>query len=126
MKLMSKKGISFIELIVALLILALTLAGLVNLFISGKRWALLSQTKMTGGELGKLFLDDYHVLVRQNDWGLASNCLSQGFCSAETAGIAEGMDREYVGTYTINNNTPAIGLHRVKVDITWNVSANVE
>jgi len=116
-----QKGISFIELIVALLILALTLAGLVNLFIGGKRWVLLSQTKMTGGELGKLFLDDYQVLVRQNDWGLASNCLSQGNCPAETVGTLEGLDRSYTGSYTINNNQPATGLNRVRVNIIWNV-----
>ncbi len=123
MRIRSRKGISFIELIVALLILALTLAGLVNLFISGKRWVLLSQTKMTGGELGKFFLDDFHVLVRQNDWGAATNCLSQANCADDTVGTLEGLDRQYTGRYTINTGQPQTGLNRVRVNITWSVDA---
>lgn len=125
MRITSRKGISFIELIVALLILALTLAGLVNLFISGKRWVLLSQTKMTGGELGKLFLDDFQVMVRQNDWGEATNCLSQGLCANEMAGTVQGLDRDYTGRYTINTGQPQIGLNRVRVNITWDLNTDV-
>ena len=119
MKTVNRKGISFIELIVALLILALTLAGLVNLFISGKRWVLLSQTKMTGGELGKFFLDDKQALVRQDTW--ATNCLGQRNCAAVTVGTIHGLDRNYTGTYTINPVAGATELNRVRVNITWNV-----
>ena len=121
---MSRKGISFIELIVAMLILAITFAGLVNLFISGKRWALISETRMTGGELGKFFIDPLQNQVNWRTWSTAANCLGTGngaACPNPNAGAAQGVDRTYNATYTITNNNPAPDLNRVRVNINWNV-----
>ena len=116
---MSKKGLTMIEIMVSVIILALVVAGMANLFISGKRWVLISQTRMTTGELGRFFLDPLQMLVRQDTW--ATNCLGQGNCPSVSRGIADGLDRDYTATYTINNNQPIANLTRVRVDINFNV-----
>ena len=76
---MSRKGLTLLEIIVATAILALVIAGLANIFIAGKRYILHSRTKMTGGELGRYFLDEMQMQVREDTW--SSSCLGQGGAS---------------------------------------------
>ncbi len=65
---MKKKGLTLLEIIVAAVILSLVMAGLTGIFVSGKRWLQHSRLKMTGGELGKYFLDPFAMAVRQDQW----------------------------------------------------------
>lgn len=65
---MNNKSFSLIEIIVATILLALTLVSLTNLFVVGKRYILHSRSRMSGGELGKYFLDPLQNYVRQEDW----------------------------------------------------------
>ena len=53
------------EIIISALILALVMAGMVNIFISGKRYVMHSRARMTGGEIGKLFIDPLQIYIRQ-------------------------------------------------------------
>ena len=115
---MPKKGLSLIEILVAAIILALVMTGLANTFIAAKRHILHSRLRMTAAELGKYFLEPLQMQVRQDEWGTA-NCLSQANCLDETAGPAEGLDRDYTAHYTITPDRPISNLNRVRVDITW-------
>ena len=110
-----KKGLSLLEIIISALIMSLLVTGLANLFISGKRLLLHNRAKMTGGELGRHFLDPLQMDVRQDQWG--SNCLSGGGCAA----ASETVDNiTYTSGYTVTNGAPIANLNKVKVNITWN------
>ena len=65
---MNKKGLSLVEILVSLVIMGLVMVGLVNIFISGKRWTLHSRSRITAGELGRYFLDPLQMDVRQDTW----------------------------------------------------------
>jgi len=112
---MNKKGLTLLEILIAALILALVLTGLVGIFVSGKKLVLHSRARMTGGELGKFFLDPLENQVRADQWG--NNCLSGGACN---------LPPETLGTITYNaayNMSPVPvnpSLRRVTVNITWN------
>jgi Tfp pilus assembly protein PilV len=112
-KYFNQKALTLVEIVVALLILSLTMAGLVNIFIAGKRYILHSRSRMSGGELGKLFLDPLQMQVRQDEWG--NNCLSAGI-GCPGAESLQGIT--YTPTYQVNN-VSGTNLRRVKVIINW-------
>lgn len=113
-KSLDNTGLTLLEILVSTLILALVMTGLANIFVAGKRHILRSRSRMTGGELGKYFLEPLQMDVRQDQWG--SNCLSNGTnCpdSQEINGIT------YTPNYTRTSNFPITNINKVKVDITW-------
>lgn len=114
---MNKKALTLLEIIVAVTILAITLAGLVNLFISGKRWILHSRSRMAGGELGKYFLDPLQMDVKQDEW--SNRCLGSG--GTLNCPLTQNLDNiQYSPTYNISNVEGTGNLiHRVTVDIAW-------
>lgn len=115
---MPKKGFGFIEVIISLVLITLTITGLAHLFLAGKRLLFLSHTRMGGGELGKVFLDPLQMDVRQDQWG--SNCLSSNPTSGCTQN-ASVSNINYNAAYTITNVLAGNdNLRRIKVDISWN------
>jgi len=119
-KSMHKKGFTLLEIIVSMVILVLTVVGLANLFISGKRWLLHTRSRMSAGELGKYFLDPLQMQVNQTTWN--TNCLGTGSaanCPDQNIGQAQGLDRDYTASYTVTPNYPITNLSKVIVNITW-------
>jgi len=112
---MREKGLSLLEIIVSAVIMSLLVVGLANLFLAGKRQILHSRARMTGGELGKYFLDPLQMDVRQDLWG--NNCLSAGI-GCPGAQVVEGLS--YAPNYNITSNSPIGRVNRVRVNITWN------
>lgn len=118
-----KKALTLIEILVSMLILAITMAGLTNLYISGKKWLMHSRSRMTSGELGKHFLDPLQMQVRQDQWG--NNCMSNQTttCCSDPqdcqAGTAQGLDKNYNATYNVTPSFNGTTLSKVKVNITW-------
>jgi len=109
---LSKRALSLLEIIVSLVILSLTLAGLVNLFISAKRHILHAQSRMAGGEIGKLFLDPLQMQVRQDTWDSPQNKLTPQQYQ-ERRGI-------YNASFMVSNVSDTPTLRRVVVNLTWN------
>jgi len=112
---MPKKGLSLIEIIVSLVIMSITMVGLVNIFISARRHILHARTRMTGGELGKYFLDPLQMEVRQDTWD--NNSLSVRPPYNGTNQTIERINYRPIYNITSVNNTT---LRRVVVDIVWN------
>lgn len=112
---MNNKALTLFEILVAVIILALVVTGLANVFVAGKRYIQHTRARMTGGELGKVFLDPLQNDVNQSTWGTTSRL---GQESAPVQNVT--LDREYTGTYTINRDSPIANINKVKVDITWN------
>lgn len=113
---MKRKGLSLLENLVAGVILVLALAGLLNTFLAGRRWVMRNRLRMTGGELGKYFLDPLQRQVKQDEWN--SNCLGSSNCPNGTAGSAQGLDKDYTASYTVSDG-PISNIKKVKVDITY-------
>jgi len=123
---MQKKGFTLIEILVAALLLALVMTGLVNVFVAGKRHTLHTRSKMQAAELGRLFLAPLQTQVKQSDWNSSSNDYNSPnlLQKGTRTGSPEPLDRiDYTPTYEISvppgfsSDSP---MRKVKVTITWN------
>lgn len=115
---MNKKALTLIEIIVSIVILALIIGGMANMFISGKRWVLHARSRMSGGELGKYFLDPLAQDVRQDQWASGNNCLTGGVnCPAQET--IENIS--YTPSYNVSdlNLSPNSSLKKVITTISW-------
>lgn len=65
-----------LEVIVSSVLLAIMFAGLANIYVAGKRYVLHTRSRMSGGELGRLFLDPLQNDVQAITWGNTSNNIS--------------------------------------------------
>jgi Tfp pilus assembly protein PilV len=115
---MRRRGLSFIEILVSAIIMALIMTGLANIFAASKRHILRSRSRITAAELSRHFLDLLHMDVRQDQWG--SNCVSNNnFCSTwnTTSVYIDGY------TYTPAYTSSAVGTssaRKIRLNITWN------
>jgi len=139
----NKKALTLMEIIVSVVILAVIMVGLTNLFVAGKRHLQHARAKMTGGELGRLFLDPLNMAVHQseisvadggpspNAWPQANNPLFAGtkYCDSD-GGHTQGFwcpsqaertlgNIEYSARYTITRNSPINNLNKVTLNVTW-------
>jgi Tfp pilus assembly protein PilV len=110
----SSKGLTLMEIIIATLIFALVMAGLVNLFMAAKRLTLHARSRMQASELGKQFLDPLQMQVRQDQWG--ANCLGTGVCAPAVWVLAPIT---YNAAYVVTG-VAGTTLRRVDVTINWN------
>lgn len=123
---MTKKGLSLLEIIISSLILALIMTGLANMFVAGKRHILHSRSRVTGGELGKYFLDLLQMDVRQDQWVAGGNCLTgDGSSGCDTTPWTDPSGIQYSPQYQISGllvdgQNPLGRLRKVKVTISWN------
>jgi len=118
-------GFTLMEVLVSLVLIALTLTGLLSLFTGGKRLVIHNRCKMTGGELGKAFLDPLQMHVRQDEWMGSSNCCnclsSYGTVNCPTSQSIGGIN--YTPNYTIDG-IAGTGLLRVRLTINWSENAS--
>ena len=110
------------EVLVSAIIFSLILVGLSNIFVAGKRYIAHSRARMSGGELGKAFMDPLTNQVRQDLWG--ANCISQdntSDCSILNQTIG---NITYSVTYNISSGPldpegNATDVRRVNATISW-------
>jgi type II secretory pathway pseudopilin PulG len=111
---MNNKAMTLFEILVAVIILALVTAGLANVFVAGKRYIQHSRLRISGGELGKQFLDPLQNDVNASTW--ITTRLGIGGTSQLTDSIGGTV---YTCTYDINTTNLPANLNRVKVSISW-------
>jgi Tfp pilus assembly protein PilW len=118
----NSSGLSLVEILVSIVILSLVLFGFVNLFISGKRFIIHSRLRMTGGELGRYFLDPLQAHVRQDTWNQSGNPLTP---SPAYNGSPMAIDNvNYTPNFTvISVPVGSSEVRKVKVNIIWNESS---
>ena len=106
------------EILVAMIILALTVGGLVSVFVSAKRWLLHSRAKMSSGELGKYFLDPLQAkYVRQDTWSTTNPF---GNSAVDIPAETQELDRRsFTATYAVDRDNPVTGVIKVTATITW-------
>jgi Tfp pilus assembly protein PilV len=113
MKKSRQKALTLMEILVSLVVLALVFLGLLNLFISGRKYLQHSQSRMVGSEFGKASLDPLQMEVRQDTW--ASNSLGIS-TPVITSQVIDGL------TYTATSTVSLVGttdLRRVQTKISW-------
>ena len=95
---MPRRATTLLEIIVAMLILSIVMVGTVNHFVSGKRFVFHIRSRMSGGELGGIFLSPLQMSVRQDTWLDAANPLATGerYCDDD-------------GSHTQQPNCPSFG-----------------
>jgi prepilin-type N-terminal cleavage/methylation domain-containing protein len=112
---MRQPGLTLSEIIVSLVIISLTMAGLANIFVSAKRHIMHARSRMTSTELGKYFVDPLQMDVRQDTWD--NNNLSAPLSYAGPSQTIERINyRPFYNVTNVNDTT----LRRVVVDILWN------
>jgi Tfp pilus assembly protein PilV len=131
---MDKKALTLIEVLVSAIILALVTTGLVGIFIAGRRQILHSRSRMTTGELGKLFLEPLQMQVRQGEtspsandgWDQNSNLLRIPAAQENISwtGATENLNSiDFTPNYTVSRVRDSLGndtgLRRVRVTINW-------
>jgi len=110
---MHKKAFTLFEIIVSLMILAICMIGLVNIFISGKTYIQRARSGMTGGEVGKFIIDPLQQEVRQDTWGTGGLGLGTHNLAPHNIG-----GKEYRVSYTVED-FPGRLLRRVIATIVW-------
>jgi len=115
---MQSKGLTLLEILVAIMILSLLVTGLAGLFVAGKAQILHSHSRIATAELGKYFLDPLQMQVRQDEW--TTNCLSRDGIDREGCDITPWTDPSSNITYTPRYDISPLGnLRKVKLTITW-------
>ena len=113
-----KTGFTLVEIIVATVILCLVILGMASLFIGGKRWVMHSRDRMTGIQMGKLFVDPLQSAVRQDTWADAGNALYVGTRTGTPISV---NNVDYTPQYTVSDVTTS--LRRVITKISWTEAA---
>jgi Tfp pilus assembly protein PilV len=127
------RSTTLFEVIVATVIFSLVMAGMVGVFVAGKRHVFHSRERMAGSEMGKLFLDPLHLHVRQSDWDDTTsntNALLIGTTYCDSSGVGQNPacpsvagqrkvnNIDYSAQYDVNS-VSGTGLRRVKVHVNW-------
>jgi prepilin-type N-terminal cleavage/methylation domain-containing protein len=111
-------GFTLIEILISVLIMSLLMAGLVSVFIAGKRHILHNRSKLEAAELGGFFLAPLQSDVRQDQWN--SNCVgSNTGCPASPTNDVTIDKITYKPTIAVSTNFSGT-LSKVKLTITWN------
>jgi prepilin-type N-terminal cleavage/methylation domain-containing protein len=119
-----REAFSLIEIIVALFILSITMAGVANIFISAKRYSRHSQCRLQAANLGRWLLDGLHINVRRDQWdtsgGDYNNILSQGTKTLGDEWLGYPMIN-YSPTYEIVSPPadPSGKMRKVKLTLNW-------
>lgn len=108
-----KKALTLLEILVSITLLAIIMAGLINVFVSSKRYLLHTRWRMGSGELGRYFLDPLQIQVNEAGW--SSSCLGNG-TGCPTAAVNLGIS--FTPAYNITN-VSGTDLRKVKVTINW-------
>ena len=61
----NRKALTILEILISSVILAITVAGLTGIFVSGKKYIHHARMRMSGGGLGAAFIDPSQVAVSQ-------------------------------------------------------------
>jgi len=119
----NNKGLTLLEILVAMLILALVIGGLGNIFTSSKLELIHTRSLMLAAELARYFLDPLQADVRNDTWGsswLSTSGVYTGEKVITTQNTPGAFNYSYNSSYNITNNAPISNLTKVVLNITWN------
>ena len=115
--------------------MAMLVTGLFEVFISAKKFAIHSRSRMAAAQMSKVFLDYLPMHVRADTWNTLSSALNTTdaglrYCDSnvghtQQTGCPSEADRTldtipYNATYTIISE---YNIRRVTLEVTWNETA---
>lgn len=110
-------GFSLVEVLVAAVIFALVVVGLMSVFISGSKHIIHTRERMTSTQLGKFFLDPLQLYVRQDTWAAGNELSTAG--NAKSGGSQLINNRRFTETHNVSVVAGTGDLRRVTSTITW-------
>ncbi len=130
---MVKKGLTLLEVLVSVIVMALLATGLFEVLISAKKLTIHARSRVAAVQMSKNLLDYLQVHVRADTWNTSASalnttdttvlryCDSDGSHTQQTGCLPEA-DRTldtiiYNANYTI---IPEFNLRRVTLRVTWN------
>mgnify|MGYP001568441448 CR=1 FL=1 len=113
-------GTSLLEILVAVMILALVLVGFSNVFVVSRSYLAHSHSRISASQLGAIFLEPLQNAVNQNNWDQPGNPLQLGTGSKPPVFIKGVAYTPSYGIDTTSYLDPLSTLRRVQVNITWN------
>jgi len=111
-----RTGISLLEILVSMIILALVLVGLANVFVMSKGYIIHSRSRISAGELSKQFLDPLQTYVNQETWETGNMLSQDGNPPGATVNI---NNVDFTSHYDVSAGPPGTELRKVTVNITW-------
>jgi Tfp pilus assembly protein PilV len=125
-----ERSTTLFEVIVATVIFALVMAGMVSIFVAGKRHVFHARERMTGSEIGKLFVEPLQLAVRQDTWDTSANALNMGITYCDSSGSNQNPVCPSVASQRSVNNivysaqyeisaVSGTNLRRAKVQVNW-------
>ncbi len=119
------KALTFVELIVSVVILALIIGGLANIFVTARRYIAYNRSRIQAVEFNKRILNSFYATVKQDDWNQDSNPIyvPPGGSRTATNDTINLNNILYVSSYTVSDmNNITYGnalLRKVKMSINW-------
>lgn len=114
---MNKKGLSLLEILIAVIVFSLVMLGFSRLLLSAKSLLLHNRLKILGNGFGVYRLGDLQMNVRKDTWGLPSNCLTNPATGCDTTPWIDPVSGK---VFTPSYETSWIGdLLKVRVKVSW-------
>jgi Tfp pilus assembly protein PilW len=111
-------GLSLLEIIVSMMILAAALVGLINVFVMSNALLAHSRARVSASQLGTVFLEPLHSDVRLTDWNLSSNNLTVQTDVVKSPVAVNNID--ITPKYTVADDPSGSTIRRVSLNLTWN------
>jgi|GEM_PF-1718720 prepilin-type N-terminal cleavage/methylation domain-containing protein len=115
-----KRGLTLIEIVVALVILSISMLGITNLLVSSKRYVRHSRCRTQAVNLARFYLEELGMYVRADQWqaGDYSNPLSSGH-HIITENFWLGTPLIRYRLYYDVSGLDDFGMRRVKLEVKW-------
>jgi prepilin-type N-terminal cleavage/methylation domain-containing protein len=114
-----KKGFTLVEIVVAVVILAICMAGISNLLISSKFYLRHSRCRTQAINLARFYLEELGMYVRADQWQagdyISGNLLSSGSHTFEDFWLGYPPIRYQLSYYVDSYD----GIRRVKFVVKW-------
>ncbi len=116
------RAVTLVEIIVALVILSLVMAGMANLFVSSRRWSGHAGSRLAGSGLAGHFLSLPGLAVSAESW--ETNCIGSNNGCDEQVYTLGGTD--YTANYSVSlavTNASLVSIdsiHKLELRISWN------
>ena len=116
-----KKGVTLVELVVSVIILALIVAGLAHIFVASRRFITLARSRAQAMEYNVNFLDSLNIHIRQDQWDNTSNPLYPS-ATLKSGGSAKLDYINYSCEYNVTDLSTMAGnpkLRKVTMTVNW-------
>lgn len=117
-----KNGFSLVEVIVAAVIFALVIVGLMGVFMAASKHLTHARERMSSAQLGKFFLDPLQADVRQDTWDQIGNELKLTPIGTPRAAVFSPQTinkNTFSGVHDVSAIPGMENLRRVITTITW-------